>query len=248
MKYRVAGLSDVGRCRPTNQDQFLVDSRLGVYAVADGMGGHAAGEVASEIAIQALAESMRGDDAKTRPRSVEDAASQLRIAINEGNRRILESVQSRAECRGMGTTLIALLLLQERAVIGHVGDSRAYLFRDGRLRLLTSDHSLVNEQVKQGRLTVEEAWRHPMRNIVTRVLGNQPEVEVDLVEEPVRDGDVFLLCSDGLNGMLSDGQIEQTLRERRQSPLELCRALVDLANSSGGEDNITAVVVTASAE
>jgi protein phosphatase len=124
-----------------------------------------------------------------------------------------------------------------------VGDSRAYLLREGRLRQLTGDHSWVNEQVKLGLLTREEAQRHPMRNIVTRALGNQPQVEVDVVEQDVRPGDVFALCSDGLNGMLSDGEIEEILDRHRQAPQMACRALVERANESGGEDNITVIVL-----
>jgi protein phosphatase len=143
----------------------------------------------------------------------------------------------------MGTTMVALVVIDGRAVVGHVGDSRAYLLRDGRLRQLTSDHSWVNEQVKLGLLTAEEARRHPMRNIVTRALGNQPTVEVDVVEEEIRPGDVFTLCSDGLNGMILDSDIESTLREHGQVPSAACRALVDRANANGGEDNITVIVL-----
>jgi protein phosphatase len=143
----------------------------------------------------------------------------------------------------MGTTMVALVVLDGRAIIGHVGDSRAYLLRDGRLRQLTSDHSWVNEQVKLGLLSPDEARRHPMRNIVTRALGNQPRVEVDVREEEILPGDVFTLCSDGLNGMIVDSEIERTLIAHGQVPSAACQALVDQANANGGEDNVTVIVM-----
>jgi protein phosphatase len=242
MKVRAAGLSDVGRCRERNQDQYVADPELGLYAVADGMGGHAAGEVASRLAIDALTAVMQAARDGGTPA---DAARRLRAALAEGNRRICESATGRAEWRGMGTTLVALVVLADRVVIGHVGDSRCYLLRGSRLERLTSDHSWVNEQVERGLLSADEAHRHPMRNIVTRALGNQPSVEVDLTESIVRAGDVFLLCSDGLNSMLLDSEIEATLRRHAAEPQRACRALVDAANGRGGEDNITVVVVAA---
>jgi len=243
MTTRAAGISDIGRCRKVNQDMYLVDEELGLYAVADGMGGHAAGEVASDIAINALARSLREHEPVSGTWSPDEAKTLLRQAVREGNRKICESVTARAEWRGMGTTLVALVRVEDRVVIAHVGDSRAYLMRDGRLRQLTSDHSWVNEQVKHGLLTPEQAERHPMRNIVTRALGNQPEVEVDLVEEEIRPGDVFALCSDGLNGMLRDEEIRGVLQDHAEVPHAACRQLVDRANAEGGEDNITVIVM-----
>ena len=240
VRARAAGLSDVGRCRKVNQDAFLLDESRGLYAVADGMGGHAAGEVASRLASEALAAALRERAAGW---TAEEAGRGLRDALTEGNRRICESVQARSEWRGMGTTMVALVLVEGQAVIAHVGDSRAYLLRDRTLRQLTSDHSWVNEQVKLGVLAPELAHRHPMRNIVTRALGNQLEVESDLIVESVRPGDVFALCSDGLSGMLEDREIRDTLVAQAEVPTRACRALVDGANARGGEDNITVVVV-----
>ena len=247
MKARAAGLSDVGRCRKVNQDQFVLDSSLGLYAIADGMGGHAAGEVASDLAITALAGSLRDQQPASEPWTPEDASRLLRNAMNDGNHKICESVLDRAEWRGMGTTIVALVIAGDKAVIGHVGDSRAYLLRDGELRQLTSDHSWVNEQVKLGLLTHEQANRHPMRNIVTRALGNQPEVEVDVIEEAVRPNDIFALCSDGLSGMLSDDEISEILTLHGKVPRDACRTLVDEANARGGEDNITVIVMSSGA-
>jgi protein phosphatase len=236
MKARVHGLTDVGRRRENNQDQLLVDEQRDVYAIADGMGGHAAGEVASSIAIQALAETAND--------GADDEANQFLVnAFQEGNRRICESVLARGEWRGMGTTIVALVRRDDRVIIGHVGDSRSYVLRDGSLMQLTDDHSWVAEQVRMGLLTNEEAHKHPMRNIVTRAMGNRLELEVDVSEQSIQPGDVFLLCSDGLNSMLGDDQISEILSRHQDDPVQACRALVDAANESGGDDNITVIVL-----
>jgi len=175
----------------------------------------------------------------------DETARRLEGAFLEGNRRICESVVTRGEWRGMGTTIVALVTLGDRVVVGHVGDSRAYMLRDGKLQRLTNDHSWVSEQVRLGLLTDEEAKRHPMRNIITRALGNRDDLEVETGEEPVRPGDVFLLCSDGLNSMLGDEEILAILARHREEPREACQALVDQANEHGGEDNVTVVVFSA---
>jgi protein phosphatase len=242
MKTRVFGLTDVGRRRESNQDSLLVAPERGLYAVADGMGGHAAGEVASHIAIEALSEVLH-DPSFLKDRSdAQVAASRLQDAFVEGNRRICDSVVTRGEWRGMGTTIVAMVTLEDRAVIGHVGDSRAYLLRNGALHRLTNDHSWVSEQVRMGLMTDEEAHRHPMRNIVTRALGNRPALDVDINEAEVQPADVFLLCSDGLNSMLTDDEIAETLKSHRRDPETACRQLVEAANTKGGEDNITVIV------
>jgi protein phosphatase len=240
VKLRSHGLTDVGKIRESNEDQFLVDDAIGLYAVADGMGGHAAGEVASEIAVRSVAEWLRGSP---RAETEDEARRRLEEALSEANRKICESTAAHDERRGMGTTMVALLALPDRAVIAHVGDSRAYLLREGRLRLLTSDHSWVNEQVRMGILSEQDAQRHPMRNVVTRALGSRGEVRVDITQEPIRPGDAFLLCSDGLNVMLEDEEIREALAREASDPEAACRALVDAANGSGGEDNTTVVVV-----
>ncbi|ANM28368.1 hypothetical protein ABI59_00085 [Acidobacteria bacterium Mor1] len=238
------GLSDVGRRRETNEDQFLVDAEMGLYAVADGMGGHAAGEVASQLAISTLAESLRGRGWNGEDADAGLARVRLQEAVTEANRKICETVIAREEWRGMGTTIVALLTCGERAVIGHVGDSRVYLLRNDSFRRLTSDHSWVNEQVKMGLLTDDDAQRHPMRNIVTRALGNRMEVSVELTELGFADGDIFLLCSDGLNTMLTDDEIRDTLVRYREDPQQACTALVEAANDRGGEDNTTVVILS----
>lgn len=235
MKARAFGLSDVGKRRETNEDAFLVEPGHDLYVIADGMGGYAAGEVASRIAVDSLRDALSG------PRDG-GAALRLQDAVHEANERICDS-QAHADQSRMGTTLVAMLVEDERAIIGHVGDSRAYLLRDGSLQRLTSDHSWVNEQVKLGLMSDEVAQRHPMRNIVTRALGSRTEVAAEVREEGVRAGDVFLLCSDGLNTMLPDAEIQGVLSRLGRDPEQACRELVTRANDRGGEDNTTVVVV-----
>jgi protein phosphatase len=242
MKITAFGLTDVGRRRESNEDDFLLEPGRGVYAVADGMGGHAAGEIASHLAIETLQEVLTRKSNASERMSVDDAAVWLRDAVVEANRRICDSIRLHEERRGMGTTVVALVHSGQDAVVGHVGDSRLYLLRGKELTRMTSDHSWVNEQVKLGLMNDDTAQRHPMRNIVTRALGSRPDVLVDLTSLQVEPGDVFLLCSDGLNTMLSDDQIHATLFGKREDPEAACRALVEEANRHGGEDNVTVVV------
>ena len=243
MKWSSFGLTDVGKRRESNEDDFVVDAPCGLYAVADGMGGHAAGEVAARLAIQTLTDAFRGDGRPAHQFDAVGASEHLSQAVERANRRIFEEVVSTQEYRGMGTTVVTLLVSTDRAIIGHVGDSRAYRLRDGILERLTSDHSYVNEQVKLGLLSEEDAERHPMRNIVTRALGNRVDIHVDLLEDVPRHGDLYLLCSDGLNTMLSDHEIKKNLEMHAGDPEKACRALVEAANARGGEDNVTVIVV-----
>ena len=243
MRAQAYGLSDVGRRRDSNEDDFLLEPSLGLYAVADGMGGHAAGEIASRLAIETLHEVLRRDGAADDRKGVDAAGAWLRDAVGEANRRICDSIRLHEERRGMGTTVVALVHSGNEAVIGHVGDSRVYLLRGTELHRLTSDHSWVNEQVKLGLMSDDTAQRHPMRNIVTRALGSRLDVQVDLVTVPVRPADVALLCSDGLNTMLSDDEIRSLVLKHRDRPEAACRALVHAANLHGGEDNVTVVVI-----
>jgi len=246
VKLAAFGLSDVGHCRETNEDNYFFDTGLGLYTVADGMGGHAAGEVASRIAVDAIEELFRRNGGIGA--SAQEAAEKLQDAVAEANRRICDSILSHAEQRGMGTTVVTLLVVGDRVVVGHVGDSRAYLLRNGSLERLTSDHSWVSEQVRAGLLTDDDAQRHPMRNIVTRALGSRVDVSADVTEQRALPGDVYLLCSDGLNGMLSDAQIREALELHRGDPEGACRALVEAANARGGEDNTTVIVLSVPTE
>src|SRR5512140_2652630 len=243
------GLTDVGRKRRHNEDAYLLDGESGLFVVADGMGGHAAGEVASRITVEAIQEylALRDDEGEsTWPFGFNSRYSMegnlLSTAIKRANERVIRAVQNRPELKGMGTTVVAALFDGERATLVHVGDSRAYLFRDGELRRLTDDHSWVQEQVNAGILSEDEARSHPLKNVVTRALGGGAHVAVDLIEIPVGEGDRFLLCSDGLTGMVTDEEITNALSSPR-SLEQIVRGLVDLANERGGVDNITAIMV-----
>jgi len=248
-----AGMTDVGRKRDHNEDVFAVEMGESLFAVADGMGGHAAGEVASQIAIQSIVEfvqSTRQNTDATWPYEYDTHLStdgnMLRTAIWLANQKICEAVQKTAAYKDMGTTVVGLLLSAEmKATVAHVGDSRAYLLRGGEIRQITSDHSWVNEQCKQGFLTPEDAVRHPFRNVVTRALGSRREVLVDLAEEQLQPDDRVLLCSDGLNSMLDDAAILDAAGEAGSDPEQVCRDLIAAANERGGDDNITVVLVHA---
>jgi len=225
-----AGLSDVGRQREANEDNLVLAAP--VFAVADGMGGARAGEVASKLAAEAFRDSR--DPAQTPEQQLEHVAQ-------EANRRIYELAERDESRRGMGTTLTATLVDGDAVSVGHVGDSRAYRLRDGELTQLTQDHSLVAELERSGQLTPEAAEHHPQRSIITRALGPEAEVEVDTHTHPARAGDVYVLCSDGLTGMISDNELATLLRAA-PSLESAAEALVRAANQSGGKDNITVVL------
>ena len=221
--------TDTGRQRDANEDSYFADSP--VFAVADGMGGARAGEVASRLAAESFDTVQRG---------TESPEAYLRAIAKTANARIHRVSQSDKSRSGMGTTLTAALVEGDEVGFAHVGDSRAYLFRDGELKLLTSDHSLVEELRRQGRLTDEQAEDHPQRSIITRALGPEREVEVDTMTYRAKPGDVYLLCSDGLTTMVKEDQIAETLRE---SPTldEAANRLIASAKQAGGRDNITVV-------
>jgi len=227
--------SDVGRGRPDNEDSVLVDREHHLYAVADGMGGHRAGEVASATAVDALRSAYAGG----RP---------LDQAVEAANAAVFAKAAADDALRGMGTTLTALAVEDgHTALLGHVGDSRAYLLRDGAVTQVTDDHSLVEQLVREGRLSPEEAQHHPQRAIITRALGVDAQVEVDVYRLELQPGDRLLICSDGLTNMLSDDTIALTLR-RHPDPQQAADTLVDMANQAGGDDNITVVVLDALAD
>jgi protein phosphatase len=225
-----ASKTDVGRQRHTNEDNFYDQPPL--FAVADGMGGAQAGEVASEMAIDEFVQDRDTDTA---------GEKQLEQIAHGANRKIWDMAQSDSRHAGMGTTLTAAMLDGQYVAVGHVGDSRLYLYRDGEIERMTRDHSLVEEFVRQGKLTPEQAEKHPQRSVITRALGPEHSVEVDTFRIPARDGDVFLLCSDGLSGMVSDDDLAAILAEGQ--PLDVtAEKLVERANDNGGRDNITAVL------
>jgi protein phosphatase len=208
------------------------------------MGGHAAGEVASNLAIEAIGESLR-----ERGRELELSIPELLLqAVEEANQRIAKRMEERPECRGMGTTVVVAVVNGAHFWVAHVGDSRAYLLRDGSLRQITTDHSFVNELVRLGMLSREQAARDPRRNVVTRALGSGTVVVPDIQQELLQAGDLVLLCSDGLNTMLGDKRISDLLAAPSENLEEICKRLVAAANEAGGEDNITVVVLQAGVE
>ena len=238
MRLVFAAATDVGRMRKNNEDSYL--SAEPVAAVADGMGGHSAGEVASAIAIEELA--TLGDRG---PWENETAATDdLKQAILRANRRIREMAASDRKLNGMGTTLVALLQDGDMVHVANVGDSRGYLLRQGELSQVTVDHSLVQELVDDGRLSPKDAERHPQRSVITRALGIDPEVEFDLFTYKLQVGDRLLLCSDGLSDVVEPTQIRNVLL-RVRSPQKAARQLITVANEQGGPDNITVIVVDA---
>jgi PPM family protein phosphatase len=234
MKIRTGAASDIGRSRERNEDAYLVKEPL--FAVADGMGGHRGGDVASSVVVETLSEMAIGgaDD----PQPLEGLVDR----IQEANRRILQRGDSDRELRGMGTTLTVVVADSDRAHVAHVGDSRAYLLREGNLSQLTEDHTLVQRMVREGRLRPEEAARHPQRSILTRALGVDEDIAVDQLTLDVRPGDRLLLCTDGLTGMVPVDRIQEIL-EGEPDPDAASTQLVEEANRGGGEDNITVVII-----
>jgi protein phosphatase len=230
MRIVVGAATDVGRVREVNEDSYLVDEAMGLYAIADGVGGHQAGEVASSTALESLRAAVHG-------------GKPLREAIEEANDAVFAKSLTDDDLRGMGTTITAATLAAgDTLLVGHVGDSRAYLLRDGELRQLTTDHSRVQELVDDGRLTAEEAAVHPMRNIITRAIGMDETVDVDVYPVELHVGDRVLFCSDGLTDMLQDDFLGTELR-REEDPARAATHLVDAANRAGGIDNITVLVL-----
>src|SRR5687767_14601080 len=222
--------SDLGRQRQGNEDNYFV--RAPLFVVADGMGGAQAGEVASEMAV----DSFDGGLGNGSP------AEGLVRVIQEANRRIHDRSRSDEQAAGMGTTCTAAYVGESEVTIAHVGDSRAYLWRDGELTRLTRDHSLVGELVARGKLTEEQAESHPQRSVITRALGPEANVEVDVDAFPARAGDVFLLCSDGLTSMVHEPQLKSLLADRERPLEQTGRMLIAAANDAGGRDNITVIL------
>jgi PPM family protein phosphatase len=240
--------TDVGRVRDHNEDSFLVDKKLRLFVVCDGMGGHAAGEVASSLAGRTMRDALaderdrllefeQGHGGTTR----EDVLRMMEASVQQACLAVHTEGQKDETKRGMGTTLVALLVLGNRGFIAHVGDSRIYLYRQGSVHQLTEDHSLINELLKRGRLTREQIDKVQYKNAVTRAVGVYESVEVDTFDFDVLAGDRFLLCTDGLSGYLEDSEIPKLFEETVED--QLAQGLIDLANERGGKDNITAIVV-----
>jgi PPM family protein phosphatase len=232
----VGVITDTGRKRRRNEDAYVCEPPL--FAIADGMGGAQAGEVASRLAAAALKESHA------------DAGGEHRIydLIQEANRRVYARSSTDPTTSGMGTTITVALVENGNVAFGHVGDSRAYLIRDGQMEQVTEDHSLVNELMKSGKLSREEAETHPQRSVITRALGTDPDVDADTFTIEAKVGDVFLLCSDGLTDMVGEREIQELVERHRENLDAALKALVKAANRGGGEDNITVVAFEIAAE
>jgi PPM family protein phosphatase len=246
IEFRASGLTDVGRARKHNEDCYEIDRDSRLFVVADGMGGHSHGEVASRIAVDAIREfvqrgSADGHAVESIPQ-LRDHSNRLRNAVRVAHDEVLRAIHEDAALHGMGTTVVGLLVEDETAALAHVGDSRAYRIRNGELELLTQDHTWVHEQVRAGYLSEEQARHHPLKNVVTRALGSEKEVLVDLQEIEVSPGDVYLICSDGLTTMLDDNDIHRIVSQGRSLD-DTCRELIAEANSRGGLDNVTVILV-----
>jgi len=253
LKFIAAGKTDKGVSRQNNEDNFCVDEGLGLFIVVDGMGGAAAGEIASRMAVETIRNQVKLSAAGHEPfygnydKKFSEASNRIASGMRLANKAIYEASQSNVAWRGMGTTVAAALLDGAKMSIAHAGDSRIYLVRANSIVQLTEDHSIVSEQIKRGLLTKEEAESSEIRNIITRALGNAPSVEVDLDEIDIMAGDIFVLCSDGLTTMVADDVILSTVAAHDE-PEKACVALVDIANKNGGKDNITVVLAYLSGE
>jgi len=233
-----AGRTDVGIIRSGNEDNFLMVPDRGIFVVADGMGGHAAGEVASEMAVRFVAREL----GSLKGLSDDQMADRMRTSIRAANGAIFQRTLTEHDKRGMGTTVTVLVLYDTRFLIGQVGDSRAYLYRDQKLMQLTKDHSYVQEQVDAGYLTPEQARSHPYSNVITRCVGANSDVMPDVYLGTVKPRDLFLIASDGLTGMLEDPQLAELMAGDRM-PQEQVDDLITEANRHGGLDNITAIII-----
>jgi len=238
VRFTCAGRTDVGVVRSGNEDAYLMLPNHGVFIVADGMGGHAAGEVASEMAVQIVGKSLEG--LVGRPEN--EASDIIRRGIVDANGAIFQRTLVEHDKRGMGTTVTSMVINGDRYLLGQVGDSRAYVMRDEQLLQITKDHSYVQEQVDAGYLTPEQARTHPYSNVITRCVGANADVVPDVYGGTLREGDIFLLASDGLTGMLEDEEL-LTIMTQGRPPGELVDRLIAEANRRGGLDNITVIIV-----
>ncbi|MBI3562506.1 MAG: Stp1/IreP family PP2C-type Ser/Thr phosphatase [Gammaproteobacteria bacterium] len=244
LKLVIHGVTDVGMSREHNEDSIGWDADIGLVLLADGMGGHNAGEIASELAVTTIREALHD---VLIPELVEanviNFADAVREAVVYANEEIHLQANSRLECAGMGTTLVLTLFHDSKITFAHVGDSRIYRFRNAEVEQITSDHSLVQEMVDNGYLSEEEALLSTNRNLITRALGISPEVEVDVETHELEKEDIYLLCSDGLSDLLNEEDMQASLIQHRQDIAQAAHSMVELANSRGGTDNISVILV-----
>lgn len=245
-----AGVTDIGRRRQLNEDAMLVDDEARLYVVADGMGGHNAGEVASKLAVETVSNFVHrsGDDEEiTWPYGVDASisinANRLRTAIMLANKRVWKAADNREDYTGMGTTIVAGLVENDNITLCGAGDSRAYRFRDDALEQITIDDSWVQVALTEGLLQAEEAENHPMKNIITKAVGAKQHIELTVQEQRLEDGDIYLLCTDGLHGMLSEAEILEILKTKKDDLEQAVQSLIAAANENGGKDNVTAVLL-----
>jgi len=250
-KLTFVGQTDTGRVREHNEDTIATDSDVGLLVLADGMGGYNAGEVASGIAVKTITNLVREGLAREDLASIDRSTGLtrpsivLRDAITRANKIIYQTARSQAECEGMGTTVVAALFYDNRISIAHVGDSRLYRQRGSQIAQVTMDHSLLQELVDRGFYSPEEAQRAANKNYVTRALGVEPQVEVEVQEHPVDKGDIFILCSDGLSDMVEDEDIRLTISTFGANLDTVAKQLIQLANENGGRDNVSVVLAQA---
>jgi PPM family protein phosphatase len=249
MRIKSAGLTDIGMKRARNEDNLFLYEDETLYLVADGMGGHEAGEVASDMAVKTVADYFartKDDDDVTWPFKLDKARrfdeNRITTGIKLANLRITEAALQSPRQKNMGTTVVGLFFRKDAVYIAHVGDSRIYRIRDGEIEQMTEDHSLLNDYIKMGKLTPEEIENFPHKNVIVRALGMKETVQVDVRAEKIRTGDVYLLCSDGLSGMISDDDMLRITLENPEDLQAACAKMINLANQNGGNDNITAVL------
>lgn len=238
----MGGLTDPGRVRPENEDCIVTQAELGFAVLADGMGGHQAGEVASRMAVDVICEYFARPQKRAAARKATDKSQVIAEAIQEANTAIYQAAQSRPEYKGMGSTVVVTMFFGDRLCVGHVGDSRLYRFRSGALEQLTKDHSVVQELVNRGLFTPEEARQSIAKNLVTKALGVDATIEADTAATDVETDDVYLLCSDGLTDVVSDEQIAEILRGSDGNLDSTVKYLIDRANEQGGPDNISVIL------
>jgi serine/threonine protein phosphatase PrpC len=250
MKVQFAGQTDVGLKRGHNEDSYFLMAEHNLYMVADGMGGHSSGEVASRMAVETVAQFFRDtaeDEEFTWPYRLDSGSSyeenRFATGVKLANLRIHETAAQNARQRGMGTTVVGAHFVRDGIIIGHVGDSRCYRIRGGEIALLTEDHSLLNDYIKMKGLTAAEAENFPHKNVILRALGMKDTVQVDVRTETPELGDYYLLCSDGLSGMVTDEQLRDLVLSADGDLQDACSKLIDAANAAGGTDNITCVLL-----
>ncbi len=251
MKASFVAQTDVGLKRSENEDSYLVDEANRIFIVADGMGGHAAGDLASRVAVESICDYFRRHSSAPGPQALpygvnadmSDTANGITNAICVANDKIRQIATRNEQLAGMGTTVVCALLDGRIITVGNVGDSRAYLFRQSGYRQITEDHSWVNEQLQKKLISVEDARVHPWRNVITRALGSRESIEVDIFEERVRAGDQVLLCTDGLSSMVDDITMFEIITDNETTQEQKCDRLVEEAKKAGGADNITHILI-----